>query len=209
MSVHLPVLTDNRAGFAPTDAAHGDDAARQKRAIASARAAPEPVISADGKVHADAIELPIVHQCNLTCRGCTHQSPALRHPPADVDQLARDLATLSGHLAVDHVRVLGGEPLLHPRLIDILKLIRNSRIAQRTRVVTNGVLLWRQTDSFWQHVDEVHVSVYPGSDMTAGRLASCRERARAHGVQLSLNHYDRFFESYSEQASDDSALVQR
>src|SRR5437016_2453711 len=88
----------------------------------------------DGKVFTDACELPIVRHCNLACRSCTHLSPVLPRHCTDPAEIARDLALLGRHYHVRTARVMGGEPLLHPKLIEILTLLRASGFADRIRV---------------------------------------------------------------------------
>src|SRR4051812_10270641 len=87
----------------------------------------------DGKVFTEGLELPIVRHCNLSCRACTHLSPIVPRQCTDPAEIARDLATLSRHYHVRCARVMGGEPLLHPRLIELLTVIRASGIADRIR----------------------------------------------------------------------------
>jgi cyclic pyranopterin phosphate synthase len=163
----------------------------------------------NGKIETETCELNVAHHCNLTCRACAHFSPALKQHYIDPDQILRDLSLLSKHYAPEHVRLLGGEPLLHPRLLDVINAVRGSGISSLVRVVTNGVLLWRMESNFWEAVDEVHVSVYPGREMTDEQLAHCEQQARRHHVDLKLLYFDRFRESYSELGTEDRALTER
>src|SRR6478672_8176845 len=93
----------------------------------------------EGKVHTQACELPIVHHCNLSCRSCTHVSPAVPKHSVDPAELARDLAVMARHYHVRVARIMGGEPLLHPRLVEILRIVRGCGMSDRIRIVTNGV----------------------------------------------------------------------
>src|SRR4051812_29275394 len=122
----------------------------------------------DGMIHSEAIEINAVRGCNLSCRACSHLSPVL--PPRAVvsaESVRRDLTLLARCYHCDHVRILGGEPLLHPDLLGVVRAVRASGITDRVRVVTNGVLLPRQSVDLWDAVDEIHVSVYPGHEPAA------------------------------------------
>lgn len=54
-----------------------------------------------------------------------------------------DLRHLARFLRVKHVRIIGGEPLLHPELLSVISAIRASKVTAKIRVVTNGVFLQR------------------------------------------------------------------
>src|SRR5581483_4753474 len=97
-------------------------------------------------------------------------------------------------------RILGGEPLLHPRLLDIIRIVRRSHLSQEIHVVTNGLLLDRAGEEFWQAVDRVQLSLYP--DVSPKIL----EHPHA---KLKINHVQRFSETFSLQRHEDAELVQK
>lgn len=101
----------------------------------------------------------------MSCVGCNHDVPLWREHgiwSADPKQVERDLYHLSDFLHAEKWGALGGEPLLHHKLIDILHIARDSGIADITEVWTNGLLLRRQPRAFWQSFDHLIVSIYPG-----------------------------------------------
>lgn len=109
------------------------------------------------------LEVHVVDHCNLDCVGCSHESPLMASRAEDPDRLASALTALWQHYRAPLVKLLGGEPLLHPRLGEVVEAVRRSTDA-RVRVVTNGTLLRRR----WRNlvgVDEVHVSLYPGVEL--------------------------------------------
>lgn len=172
-------------------------------------APPPPYAVVDGRIQTNTCELNISHQCNLSCRSCGHLAPvAARHHsrPAALHDV---LSVLARHYRAEHVRLLGGEPLLHPELLDVIDAVLRSGVTGRIRVVTNGLLLARMPDAFWRRVSEVHVSVYPGHEMPAAEREHCARQAAAAGCALEFLYFDRFRESYAEQATDDPALVRR
>ena len=95
----------------------------------------------ENKVLTRAIEVNAVTQCNLSCKGCSHCSPIAENKIYNPAQLKRDLMILSKFLKTEFVRVVGGEPLLHPELSIFLKNIKESKISEKTCLVTNGLLL--------------------------------------------------------------------
>ena len=127
----------------------------------------------------------------------------------DARQVRADLATLARYYHVDAVRLLGGEPLLHPDLAGVIDAVRESRIGDSVEVWTNGVLLPRMPRSFWGAVDRVVVSSYPGAELSARDLRTCVEAARAAGTSFTISHADVFRESHAEIPTADDDLCRR
>ena len=154
---------------------------------------PKPVAIVDGRVHPEAVEINAVRHCNISCRSCSHGSPSMRPSFADPGHVERDLAALAQWIDVEHVRVLGGEPLLHPQLPALLRAVRRSGLGERRRLLTNGLRLAEQKDDLWAELEEVHVSVYPD---TANHIARVRpaivHAAERTGTVLRFKHFDHF-----------------
>ena len=163
----------------------------------------------DGRIQAEACEINVVHHCNLSCRSCSHLSPVSPRLAVDPDAVHRDLAALAPHYRPKHVRLVGGEPLLHPALADVVAAVRRSGISDRIRMITNGVLLARMTPAVWDGIDELHVSLYPGHLVDEAGRRRWNARAAEHGVEMYWKRFDSFRESYSEAGTSDAALVRR
>jgi hypothetical protein len=148
--------------------------------------------------HAANLEIGLTEHCDLSCRSCSHVSPVLHRRELDVDRLARDLAILSRHYHARRVRLLGGEPLLHPRFVEIAEVVRRSGIAEELWVVTNGRRLARMDDAFWRSLDGVEVSIYPSHAPTDEQKLRWALAANRSGTRLRLRPVTEFRESYSE-----------
>jgi organic radical activating enzyme len=109
-----------------------------------------------------AIEFNLTEHCNLRCTHCDHASSILPTRFADLESFTRDIAVLSTVLQAGELKFLGGEPLLHPRLVDFLKVAKDAGIANRLILVTNGVLLHKAPAELWELIDGMWISVYPG-----------------------------------------------
>src|SRR5262245_50715037 len=80
--------------------------------------------------------LTVTRRCNLSCGYCFEYDDV--SPPVPFDQLAASIQHLV-RLGTVMVTLNGGEPLLHPRAPDLVRLItENGMIAG---VITNGFLL--------------------------------------------------------------------
>jgi len=112
-------------------------------------------------------EVMLTDHCNLNCKSCSHFCPLAKEKFADIKTLERDfkrLSELSGG-KIDRLVLLGGEPLLHPQLLDIIRFARKHFPQGSIRILSNGILLPQQPPEFWQTCHEnsieIEVSVYP------------------------------------------------
>lgn len=94
--------------------------------------------------------LNIVDHCNLNCKGCNHFSSLAKSKNIEVKTIEKDLHQMYAvHGDVPRIGIMGGEPLLHPELNQILWITR--RIFKKAKILlsTNGVMLKRMDDDFW------------------------------------------------------------
>ena len=95
-----------------------------------------------GKPVLDYLEFHLADHCNLNCAGCLHYAPFADKRLADVETVRRDFARLRELFAnIRHIRIMGGEPLLHPDIGEVVKIVRAAFPRSKVRIVTNGVLL--------------------------------------------------------------------
>ncbi|MBS1664060.1 MAG: radical SAM protein [Bacteroidetes bacterium] len=95
------------------------------------------------------LRVSLLHHCNLGCVYCVAGESELKQ--ANVSgkeqqlsgaQLLDIVRRLHAQLDLDTVRLTGGEPLLYPGLVELVKGIRESGIS-RLKLTTNGFLLER------------------------------------------------------------------
>lgn len=108
------------------------------------------------------LECNIVHQCINRCVGCSHLSPINEPHMVEPEVLKRDLEKLAQVTEVPRFALLGGEPLLHPKLLELIDIAKSSGISKTICVTTNGQLLDRVPEEFWQKIDQLIISRYPG-----------------------------------------------
>jgi len=120
-------------------------------------------------------EVHLTDKCNINCAGCLHFSSLCKETNLlDINALENDYKRISeltnGRIA--DIRLLGGEPLLHPNVNDFLILTRKYfpkvDIPNQTGIielVTNGILLHKQSDDFWRtcknNTIRIVISEYP------------------------------------------------
>ena len=93
---------------------------------------------------------------------------------------------------VDKVRVVGGEPLLHPQFAELLQAVAASSVGQKVRVITNGTRLHHAGLTWVEYADEVYVSVYPRAAVSADAVSRLRARAAETGTRVAVNRFTHF-----------------
>lgn len=87
------------------------------------------------------LECEIVDHCNLNCNGCGKLSNIAEKRYLDINDFRYDferLAELYSNISL--IRLLGGEPLLHPELSEFIAIAREIFPFSDIHVVTNGLL---------------------------------------------------------------------
>lgn len=145
----------------------------------------DALVSTRQKLSVSAMEYNLTEHCNLSCYQCDHASPVVPKKFASLAEFERDMRALSEAVHLTELRLVGGEPLLHPQLLEFMRMTREIGVADRIKVYTNGVLLHTMPDEFWAETDILWISTYPGvrrrmSDEAIA--AKCDE----HGVLLDL-----------------------
>ncbi len=89
----------------------------------------------------NAIYFYLTEGCNLRCRHCWIDPKFQRHEneysALDV-KLFRSIIDQGKALGLSSVMLTGGEPFLHPQIVDIIDMVRDERLA--LTITTNGVL---------------------------------------------------------------------
>ena len=106
-------------------------------------------------------EVSVCDHCNLNCVCCEHFSPVADETYLDIVQYEKDCARLSDLTGgeISWLHLMGGEPLLHPRLIEIFEISRKYFRVGNIELVSNGILLLKQPDSFWESCRKNDITV--------------------------------------------------
>ncbi len=80
-------------------------------------------------------------KCNLTCKGCYSRNDP--ESEKSLDQVRADLDVFTASRTVDSISIAGGDPLTHPRIADIVRMIKDD-YGLKPVVNTNGKELTRE-----------------------------------------------------------------
>lgn len=108
------------------------------------------------------LDLMIAYSCNLSCKGCISLSDFKREGIAEFDEILTWVNYWSKLVSPAVVTLFGGEPCLHPKLVDICQLMRNNWPDSTIRLITNGYLLDNFASDVWFNFEpfEIQVSVH-------------------------------------------------
>jgi organic radical activating enzyme len=142
-------------------------------------------------------EIHLVDRCNLNCAGCLHFSQLCKDTNIlgldDYENDCRRISILTdGKIA--NILLLGGEPLLHPNVIDLIIITRkyfpNKNESNNTGIielVTNGILLPEQNDEFWKKCRDNHIKIVISTYPIKIKLETIKEKANKFNVELKIN----------------------
>lgn len=138
----------------------------------------------------DRFFLSVTSRCSLRCRNCDAYIPYVTNPrDYDCETIiddCRKVLDVLGHVQI--VDVMGGEPMLHTRLWDILHYLRGEERVERFNLITNGTVLpdppvleLMKTPKFLMRISDY------------GSLSSKKEELaallRANGVRYEITNY--------------------
>ena len=118
------------------------------------------------------LEYYLNYHCNLKCANCSVGSPFIDPTfNTDFDSYCRDIDNLGKYMRVNALRMLGGEPTLHPDIVKYMKYAKESDLVRwGVAVATNGIGLKRMPDEFWDHVGICNISEYKNSGINYEKL---------------------------------------
>lgn len=119
-----------------------------------------------GKPVIDYLETHVCDHCNLSCKGCRHFCPLVdKEIFTDIKQFEKDMFELASKIHIKRIRLLGGEPLLHPNIAEFFRIARKAFPKSEIGIVSNLLLIKSMDDSFWRSLKKYKIkldcSLYP------------------------------------------------
>ncbi len=145
-----------------------------------------------GKVQTRALEYHIADHCNLRCDHCCSYSPILKKWLADPVEFESDLRAVGEVIEPRFLKIVGGEPLLHPELERLLCVAKTLPIGRRLQLTTNAHLIDRLTPRGWESIDMLTVSLYPEPALPKERIRFIAREARQRNVEVNWKVQDKF-----------------
>lgn len=138
-------------------------------------------------------EVSLVDHCNLSCQMCDHYSQLSGPWFVDMDRFERDMIQMGeicGH-DIAAISLLGGEPTLHPNIIDCMRITREQFPDADVIVLTNGTLLLQletsEQGNFWQACKDLNVHITVTIYPIKLDYEKIEKKAAEYGVSLDMS----------------------
>lgn len=116
------------------------------------------------------------------------------------DVALADLKALARFAHFEMICLVGGEPTLHPKILDFIAVAAMSEIAEKVCVVTNGSKLPEMEDRFWETIDVLRLSVYGRTPPDLKDFAE--SRCEENNVEFHAWSYPEFFKQLKHTPDD-------
>ena len=157
------------------------------------------------------LEWHITHNCNLTCQGCMHFTNHGHNWFVNIQELKTWYSQWNNRISPKSMAILGGEPLLHKNLIEIIYLTKEMWQQPENsyfEVVTNALLLNEKTHKDLPKALEetncvLSISVHstPKNIQYANKLNKSFEIlnkwSKSYNIKINVNDmYNEWFKAY-------------
>jgi len=132
------------------------------------------------------LKLFIIGKCNLNCKGCNAFAPIADNYILDTVSFESDCRHLSelGAEKILEIQILDGEPLLHPKLNEIIIIARSYFPKTNLNILTNGILLLKQKEEFWECCQSNKVDILITHYPISLDIKSIREKIEKYKLKL-------------------------
>lgn len=165
----------------------------------------------EGILYFRELDISITPACTLKCKDCNMQMLKYKDKRHyEVSKLKKDIDDYFEW--VDHVQfvgILGGEPFLHPQLLEYLKYIVENYRSRMTilEVLTNGTIM--PDEKMWKYFRDNNISIQL-SDYSVGvpsiknRICEFLNKAISEGVKVNILNYESWLDFGYNTSIDDS-----
>jgi organic radical activating enzyme len=107
----------------------------------------------------DSLDIMIAYSCNLACQGCISISDLPRDGIEPYENIVEQINRWKSVISPKMIVIFGGEPCLHPKLIEICKHVRAAWPDAVIRLITNGYLLDNFDADHWFDLGKIEIQV--------------------------------------------------
>ena len=132
--------------------------------------------------------IPIIGYCNLNCKYCTSFSPLVTKEKTSPKEIERDLLRMKdqGFLPRE-ISFEGGEPLLHPQILEFIETARDTFPSAAVVILTNGTLLKNFEESFFKKLSSLNCKVIIDSYFEENDFFSFKEIANKVNLSYEIH----------------------
>ncbi|MGN0327444.1 MAG: radical SAM protein [Lachnospira sp.] len=152
-------------------------------------------------------EVPITDKCNLNCKGCLFACNGINeYDNISYGQIEKDAKRMSELFKdIPWIRILGGEPLLHPDLEKILKMYRETFPDSEIDLCTNGLLIPKSGQDFFNCLKDNRITIHvSGYKPTYKILDKIDALLKENGIEYTILKREQFAKYYTITPTNDS-----
>lgn len=138
------------------------------------------------KTYVRYLEIHLADECNLKCANCTHFSNLSPEKHITIEDFESQIKVIANNFELRKLRLLGGEPLLHPQLAELVQIARKYLPDTDIHIVSNGLLLHTLSDETLDAISKNDVLVWVSKYPVKLRYSQIIERCEKHKVKISL-----------------------
>jgi hypothetical protein len=139
-------------------------------------------------------EINLADHCNLSCQMCDHYSQLSEKRFVDIATFERDLKRMGELYNHDLacITLLGGEPTLHPDIIQCMEITRREFPEAELIILTNGILLLSlehmpNGENFWKTCRELNVHITVTIYPVKLNYIAIEQKAIEYGVVIGMS----------------------
>ena len=157
------------------------------------------------------LETHLVDHCNLKCKACTHFCPVLDEFFVSTKDFEKSLLQISKKISFKNIRLLGGEPLLHPEVSELISISRRIFPKSKISIVTNAILLKDMQEKFWQscRLNDVSIdlSLYPPFE---NEFEEFKDLINSNGVKVGhIHECTKMYVSHNPKGNSDVKIAHK
>lgn len=152
-------------------------------------------------------EVPITDKCNLNCKGCLFACNAIKGcEHISKEQIIKDAKRMNSlFYDIPWIRILGGEPLMHPDIIEILNSYRQIYSYSEIDLCTNGLLITKMDESFFKCIKENDITIHvSGYKPTYNQLDKIDAKLKEYNLVYTVLKRDDFAKYYTQKPVNDA-----
>lgn len=157
------------------------------------------------KVEFYSLEYYVSLGCVNCCVGCSHGAP-IRKGLIDIGTFKVDVERMAKIVKIRRFALSGGEPLLHPQIEELIEIAKFLDIAKEIMVLTNGLLLDKQPESFWEKLDVLRVSRYPGQ-LKDKQIKEWKSHAEHYGAEFLCLDIPKFYKPFFNKPREEEDII--
>lgn len=130
------------------------------------------------------LDLVITTKCSLRCRDCCNLMQYYEHPVNyPLDELTENTKKLLKYVSeINEIRVIGGEPFMHPQLAEIIDMLAAESKIKKISILSNGTIM--PSENQWKSfADDKVILVYTNyGEEISKKLKAIMEIVEERGI---------------------------